>query len=99
MPEFLALLLMSPQFQRVAQEKAKAATKSRERVNPGDVMRLPASYVESKEEQVEAVSYLRTRLGKIDVMRRAAERQCEAISALPAALLREFFNFGGQGNG
>lgn len=53
MPEFLELILMSPQFQRAAQKKSQASTKSRERVRPRDALKLPVAYLESKDDQRE----------------------------------------------
>lgn len=92
MPEFLELILMSPQFQRAAQKKSQASTKSRERVRPRDALKLPVVYVESKDDQREIVNSVRRQLTYHDRLRLAAERQLEAMTALPTATLRELFS-------
>jgi hypothetical protein len=92
LPEFLELVLMSPQFQRAAQKKSQASTKSRERVRPRDALKLPVVYVESKDDQREIVNSIRRRLAYHDQLRFAAERQLEAMTALPNATLRELFS-------
>lgn len=91
-PEFLELILKSPQFQREAQSKAKAATKSRERINPRDVLKLPVAWLESQEQQKDAASQVNDQLAKQARLRLAAERQFEASSTLPVGELRSVFS-------
>jgi type I restriction enzyme, S subunit len=42
------------------------------------------------------MAHIDKRMGKFHAMRNASTRQLEAISALPSATLREFFNFGNE---
>ena len=51
-----------------------------------------------KDDQINIVTEYRKRGAMAQRIKGAASRQLEAISALPAATLREFFNFGGNAN-
>jgi len=55
---------------------------------------LPAT----REEQDIIANLLEKKMVALENARQAAQHQLEAISALPAATLREFFNFGGSAN-
>jgi type I restriction enzyme S subunit len=55
---------------------------------------LPAK----REEQDRVALLLEQQMRAVEEIRRAAERQLEAVSAMPGAILRDFFNFGNQGH-
>lgn len=63
-----------------------------------DVYKLNLLFPPSVEEQIAIVSAIEIKLRNFEQMQEAARHQLEAISALPAATLREFFHFGGCSN-
>ena len=90
-PKFLSYILKSPYFQQYAKQKAKAATKSRERVNPKEVLEIPILYPEKVELQSTIATDLDRKMTEAEKMRQAALRQKEAASAMQGAILREAF--------
>jgi restriction endonuclease S subunit len=79
-------------------EKSKAATKSRERINPTGVMKLSIGWPEELDVQNAIADELDQQLLSIEAMRQAAVKQREAFSLLRTALLREKLKSNVNGN-
>ncbi len=87
---YLAWLLQSPMLGRALRGHARAATKSRERLKPEDLLRAPIP-LPPLFEQRQIASILDEQVAAVGQARAVAEAQLEAARALPVAYLRKVF--------
>lgn len=89
--EWLRFFLSSSMFVHSIKRPVSAATKSRERLAPADVLDATL-LVPPLPEQKRIVAVLDEQLAEVDRARAAVEEQLEAAQALPEAFLREIFD-------
>jgi len=95
---WIYLLLRTAEFRKLAEENFEGSAGQR-RVPDLFLREVRVPIVDDPQDQERLAAELQRELERVYAMRRATERQLEAISAFPAAMLREFFSFGGQVNG
>jgi len=90
--DYFFYFFLSPQFVSAVTELVQGAMYPA--IGDDDVTAFYVPAPVAFEEQVKIAAKLETRWQTLQALRAAAERQFEASSALPAAALREFFDFG-----
>jgi type I restriction enzyme S subunit len=96
LPEYLYTFFQSPIYRNIIGKKARGGAQAGFNATMLDNLSIPLPRTHDDQEKI--ADEFRERASQARRVKRACERQLEAITALPLATLRQFFNFTTNGH-
>lgn len=91
-PPYYFYFLMSPNFVNTVSKKVQGTMYPA--VNDGDIKEFRIPLPLTTNHQISIANGLESKMAEVEMMRQAANKELEALEALPGAILREVFDFG-----